>query len=141
MSGNASYELSPKALEESTISHAPNTTRTSIDTVSEDLERERENARHGNPNGFSRTESGVNVKEAEAQFATLQRELSGISQTSRRLSKTNSRASARKNVSEKDVEKTASSDSTTEEPFDLESTLRGNHSVSNFRTWNRIAHL
>ena len=121
MSEQATYEESP-------ISPATNTARASIDTIA-DSEAAGENARNSNPNGFVRTTSGVDVKAAEAEFADLQRELSGISQTSRRLSRTQSRQ--KKRVAEKDVEKTASSDSTTEaEPFDLEHTLRGNHTVS-----------
>lgn len=128
MSEKPTYEESPKALEESPIAPATNTARTSIDTIA-DSEAARENARNSNPNGFVRTTSGVDVKAAEAEFADLQRELSGISQTSRRLSRTQSRQ--KKEIAEKDVEKTASSDSTTEaEPFDLEHTLRGNHTVS-----------
>ena len=127
MSEKATYEESPKALEESSIAPATNTARTSIDTIA-DSEAARENARNSNPNGFVRTTSGVNVKAAEAEFATLQRELSGISQASRKLSRSQSKQ--HKSVHEKDVEKTASSDATTEaEPFDLESTLRGNHTV------------
>jgi hypothetical protein len=128
MSEKATYEESPKALEESPIAPATNTARTSIDTIA-DSEAARENARNSNPNGFVRTTSGVDVKAAEAEFADLQRELSGISQMSRRLSRTQSRQ--KKGVAEKDVEKTASSDSATDgEQFDLEHTLRGNHTVS-----------
>ncbi|KAH7330366.1 ABC-2 type transporter-domain-containing protein [Rhexocercosporidium sp. MPI-PUGE-AT-0058] len=128
MSEKGTYELSPKALEEAPIDDSNNTTRTSIDTAT-DAEVQRENVRHANPNGFSSINSGINVEAAEAEFATLQRELSGISQTSRRLSRTQSRQS-KKGVSEKDVEQLASEDSTTDdEAFDLESTLRGNHNA------------
>ncbi|KAH7383618.1 ABC-2 type transporter-domain-containing protein [Cadophora sp. MPI-SDFR-AT-0126] len=126
MSEKGTYEQSPKALEESPIDTSNNTARNSIDTAT-DPEVQRENVRHANPNGFSSTNTGIDVKAAEAEFATLQRELSGISQTSRRLSRTQSRQS-KKGASEKDVEQVASEDSTTEEEaFDLESTLRGNH--------------
>lgn len=98
------------------------TIRTSSDTAA-DVETQRENTRHNNPNGFASSEKGVSVKDAEAEFATLQRELSGISQKSR-LSRTQSRQSNRKG---KDVEKaTISEESSETEPFDLESTLRGN---------------
>ncbi|KAH9222616.1 ABC-2 type transporter-domain-containing protein [Leptodontidium sp. 2 PMI_412] len=128
MSEKGTYEQSPKALEESPIDNSNNTARTSIDTAT-DPEVQRENVRHANPNGFSSTTSGIDVKAAEAEFATLQRELSGISQTSRRLSRTQSRQS-KKGASEKDVEQLASEDSTTDdEAFDLESTLRGNHNA------------
>ncbi|TVY17321.1 ABC transporter G family member 11 [Lachnellula arida] len=133
MSEKETYLEAPKALEESPIAPASaNTTaRTSADTIA-DAEVQRENARHSNPNGFTRTESGVDVKSAEAEFATLQRELTGISQTSRHLSRTHSRqsqASKTKGTS-RDVEKAATSESNSEgEQFDLESTLRGNQNA------------
>ena len=103
--------------------------RSSIETIT-DSETARENIRHGNgnANGFVRTTSGVDVKAAEEEFAHLQRELSGISQTSRRLSRTQSKVNGKR---EKDVERVGTSESTTEsEQFDLEHTLRGNHTVS-----------
>ncbi len=129
MSEKEAYEPSPKALEDSPIETSNTTARTSIDTAA-DPEVQRENVRNANPNGFSRTNTGVDVKAAEEEFATLQRELSGISQTSRRLSRTHSRQS-KKGVSEKDVEKHASEDSLTEEEaFDLEATLHSNRNVS-----------
>ncbi|KAI6714051.1 hypothetical protein JHW43_003481 [Diplocarpon mali] len=115
-----------KALEETPSEPSNNTARTSTDTAV-NPEVQRENARRANPNGFASTSTGVNVKGAEAEFATLQRELSGISQSSRRLSRTQSKRS-KKVVDEKDVEKQASEDlSTEEEQFDLEATLHGNH--------------
>ena len=132
MSEKKTYEPSPGGLEEAPIDYANNTARASIDTAA-DPEAQRENVRNANPNGFSRTNTGVDVKAAEEEFATLQRELSGISQTSRRLSRTQSRQSrhSKKGVSEKDVENLPSEDSAAEdEAFDLESTLRGNHVVS-----------
>jgi ATP-binding cassette subfamily G (WHITE) protein 2 (SNQ2) len=131
MSEKDTYEASPKALEQEPLGHlAQRTSVDTIDTIS-DPEILRENARNGNPNGFAHTTSGVDVKAAEEEFATLQRELSGISQNSRRLSKIHSK---NKVVTEKDVEKTASSEETgsEEELFDLETTLRGNHTVSGF---------
>lgn len=71
--------------------------------------------------------TGVDVEEAETQFAELQRELSGISQHSRRLSRQQSRRSIKKETGVKDIEKAVSSDTSEEgEPFDLEDTLRGN---------------
>jgi ATP-binding cassette subfamily G (WHITE) protein 2 (SNQ2) len=54
--------------------------------------------------------------------------LSGISQHSRHLSRTQSRQS-KKGFGEKDVERATSSEETEEEPFDLESTLRGNQAA------------
>ncbi|TAQ83852.1 hypothetical protein B7494_g7826 [Chlorociboria aeruginascens] len=91
-------------------------------------EAERENIRHANPNGFSYTETGIDVKASEAEFAELQRELSGISHASRKVTKTLSRHS--KNAAAiKDVEKTAASDTSGDEPFDLEDTLRGDRAA------------
>ena len=120
----------PSQHEDSLIEKSPIAPAcSSTDTIT-DSETARENARHANPNGFARTISGVDVKAAEEQFAHLQRELSGISQTSRRLSRSQSRSKGRR-AGEKDVEKVGSSESVTdEEPFDLEHTLRGNHTVS-----------
>lgn len=67
--------------------------------------------------GLQRTTSGVDVERAEKEFAELNRE---FSQISRRMSRTQSRAKAR------DLEKApSSSDYTSEEDFDLETTLRG----------------
>lgn len=67
--------------------------------------------------------TGVDVEQAQASFAELSRELTGLSQHSRRLSRTQSRKSVKKIH---DVEKTATSESSDEEQFDLESYLRGN---------------
>jgi ATPase subunit of ABC transporter with duplicated ATPase domains len=119
--------MSEKATsQEAATSSANNTIRTSAETVA-DAEAQRENARHNNPNGFVQPESGVDVKAAEAEFATLQRELSGISQTSRRLSRTQSKQSTKHKGTVGDVEKAVTSESSSEgEQFDLESTLRGN---------------
>ncbi|KAN0117756.1 ABC-2 type transporter domain containing protein [Hyaloscypha variabilis] len=118
---------SPADFSEKPVAHPR--TRSSIDTVT-DSETARENARNGNgnPNGFVRTTSGVDVKAAEEEFAHLQRELSGISQTSRRLSRSQSKANGK--GGEKDVERVGTSETTTEgEQFDLEHTLRGNHTA------------
>lgn len=126
------YEPSPKALEElpaaTTTTTTPHAARTSISTIAdpEDPEKQREDVRHANPGGFVRTNSGINVKAAEAEFAELQRELSGISHASRRLSRTHSKGKA----TEADVEKTGSSTSASDdEQFDLEGTLRGNQAA------------
>ncbi|KAH7020916.1 ABC-2 type transporter [Microdochium trichocladiopsis] len=93
----------------------------SVATISPEEERER--ARQANPSGFSNAQGGVNIERATADFAELQREISGLS----RISRVQSRQS-QKGV---DVEKVKSnrtgadeSDST-EELFDLEATLRG----------------
>lgn len=69
---------------------------------------------------LQRSTSGVNVEQAEKDFAELSRELSAIS---RHVSRTHSKGS---NVRTKDVEKAiSSSDDTSDDVFDLESTLRG----------------
>ena len=106
--------------------------RNSMDTIT-DSETARDNIRNGsaNPNGFVRTSSEVDVKAAEEEFAHLQRELSGISQLSRRLSRSQSKGKGN-GKGEKDVERVGTSESTTTEgeQFDLEHTLRGNRTVS-----------
>ena len=72
------------------------------------------------PAPFHRTTTGVSVERAEADFAELSRELSGISQGSKGLERSRSRRSR----SEKDVD--IEKVETRESPrFDLESTLRG----------------
>lgn len=102
--------------ETRSLAATTNTARESI----EDAETHRENMRNANPNGFVSTNQGIDVKTAEAEFAQLQRELTGISSKSKALSRTKSNA-----VDEKDVEKTGNSSEESEE-FDLEDTLRGN---------------
>jgi ATP-binding cassette subfamily G (WHITE) protein 2 (SNQ2) len=105
-----------------------------------DPEKQREDTRHGNPNGFSRPSTGVSVSEAEAEFAELQRELSGISEKSRkgRASRKSSfgigqvRSSLSRKRAASDVEKVITiSDTSAEEDarFDLEGTLRGNQNA------------
>ena len=72
----------------------------------------------------SRKGSGVDVLGAQKQFAELQRQISGISQASRKLSRTQSRA---KSLKHGDLEKGISSGSSEDaELFNLEDTLRGN---------------
>ncbi|XXG95582.1 hypothetical protein Hte_001849 [Hypoxylon texense] len=88
-------------------------------TAGTDLEEQREIARQNNPNGFSRIHTGVSVEQAEADFAELQRELSGLS----RASRTQSRKGG-------DIEKGVQSIESPESDgsvdiFDLETTLRG----------------
>lgn len=97
------------------VNTAPSTSGSSSIT---DPEQQRETARQNNPNGFSRVSTGVSVEQAEADFAELRREISRASRASH----------SRKSV---DIEKGASkvAESTesdeSEEPFDLESALRG----------------
>lgn len=64
---------------------------------------------------------GVNVGDAEKKFAELQRRFSEVSHASRKLS---SRSSAK--GEKHDLEKGVPSQSSGDEPFDLENTLRGN---------------
>lgn len=106
--------------EASSLGATTYTARASI----EDAENQRENARSANPNGFVSTNQGIDVKAAEAEFAELQRELTGISTRSKALSKTRSKS---KTADAGDVEKNAESiaESKTGQ-FDLENTLRGN---------------
>lgn len=91
---------------------------------STDIEEGIEQARQNNPKGTSNPHTGVSVSQAEADFAELQREISGRSRTSRRQSQGSRHAGA-------DVEKATSavaespSSISTEEVFDLESALRG----------------
>ncbi len=86
---------------------------------SSDPEEGREEARRRNPQGLSAIHTGVSVKQAEADFSGLQRQLSSLSRASR---------PAAHDKKETDVEKSgelyADSPATDEEPFDLESYLR-----------------
>ncbi|KAI1326733.1 ABC-2 type transporter [Xylariaceae sp. FL0255] len=91
----------------------PSSSATSSTTS--DPEEQRERARQNNPSGFSRVQSGVSVEQAQADFAELQREISGLS----RASRVNSRR-------EGDAEKGKNDGSETSgEEFDLEQVLRG----------------
>ena len=72
--------------------------------------------------GFSNTSRGVDVQRAEADFAELNRELSRTSELSRRVTRSRSRPQA----PPADVEKAPDSDTSGDETFDLEGTLRGN---------------
>ncbi|KAF2191943.1 hypothetical protein K469DRAFT_719004 [Zopfia rhizophila CBS 207.26] len=74
--------------------------------------------------GHSNVNGGVNVERAEAEFAELSKELSRTSHKSRRLSLIHSRQS--RNDAIADVEKATESEASSEEPFDLETVLRGN---------------
>lgn len=78
---------------------------------------------------LERTESGVDIEKAQKDFADLSRELSAHS---RRMSRQTSRVSARNKEKTKasDVEKAASaSESSSDEHWDLEETLRGNRTA------------
>jgi ATP-binding cassette subfamily G (WHITE) protein 2 (SNQ2) len=96
--------------------------RVSEDSVT-DAETQRENVRRNNPNGFTSPTGGVSVEGAEAEFAELQRELTGLSEKSRRSRRQSIYSAHNK---ETNVEGAAVADSESEEvPFDLESILRG----------------
>jgi ABC-type multidrug transport system ATPase subunit len=84
-------------------------------------------ANHSSRQSLDTPGNGVSVNRAEREFHELQRQLSGLSQASRRLSRVQSRKSE-KNVPH-DVEKAASgspASSEDDEVFDLEETLRHN---------------
>lgn len=72
---------------------------------------------------YSGYKGGVNVSQAEADFAELNRELSRASHVSRRASRISSH---HKDGTGVDIEKAGESDISSEEPFDLERVLRGN---------------
>ncbi|KAI6382872.1 hypothetical protein MCOR25_000388 [Pyricularia grisea] len=84
------------------------------------LEEMRVAAHQKNPNGTSNVGSGISVARAEADFAELQRELTGMSRASRRKSRASQRDAEKANG--EDLGETSSSES---EPFDLESWIRG----------------
>jgi ATP-binding cassette subfamily G (WHITE) protein 2 (SNQ2) len=99
--------------------------RDSISTVAtnEDLGHSSEKY---NEKSVVETGNGVNISRAEAEFAQLNKELSRTSNISRKLSRTQSRQS-HKNQTIADVEKGQDeSETSSDEPFDLESVLRGN---------------
>jgi ATP-binding cassette subfamily G (WHITE) protein 2 (SNQ2) len=89
-------------------------------------EQHRERLRDANPQGVTSHQSGVDVKKAEEEFSELNRQFSTISHQTHRLSKQISRASRPAEKTE-DVERSDSTDS--DEPWDLETTLRGNRAA------------
>ena len=91
-------------------------------------EQQREDARSRNPSGFTRTATGVSVENAEAEFAELQRELTGISEKSRR-SRGHSTTRSKKPVDEEKVADLSETTSEEDSHFDLESTLRGSRAA------------
>ncbi|TLS23979.1 hypothetical protein PpBr36_08722 [Pyricularia pennisetigena] len=109
---------------------APSTANTAVGTAtpprsadaSINLEELRVAAHQQNPNGTSNVGSGVSVARAEADFAELQRELTGMSRASRRKSHASQRERDAEKANGEDLGETSSSES---EPFDLESWIRG----------------
>ena len=103
---------------------------TESDTISRNsvnYEQRREEIRLSNPQGMTSPQRGVDVEKAEHEFSELNKQFSHISYQTRRLSKQASRAS-KPNVTTEDVEK-GSTAAESEEPWDLESTLRGNRAA------------
>ncbi|KAJ2991707.1 hypothetical protein NUW58_g2420 [Xylaria curta] len=100
------------------LSNTRPSSATSVPTFSDSSEDQRENARQSNPNGFSRVNTGISIEQAEADFAELQREISGLSRASRVSSR-------RANDPEKGIKGEATGSETSGEEFDLEQVLRG----------------
>ncbi|KAK8029717.1 bmr1-like protein [Apiospora rasikravindrae] len=126
VTGNTNAAAAPQ-------SHEKGTRPSTGTTATADLEEQRERARQNNPYGTSDTHNGVSVEQAQADFAELQRSMSGLSRASRTRSH-QSHASRRGTVT--DVEKgdpeTAVGSLTespvsnsTEDMFDLETVLHG----------------
>lgn len=92
-----------------------------------DYEQQREELRISNPQGITSTLTGVDVEKAEHDFEELNRQFSSISHQARHLSKQASRAS-KPAVTTEDVEKAGSS-ADSDDPWDLETTLRGNRTA------------
>ncbi|KAF7717438.1 Uncharacterized protein PECH_000929 [Penicillium ucsense] len=90
-------------------------------------EQGREEIRLSNPQGMTSSQRGVDVEKAEYEFSELNKQFSNISYQARRLSKQASRAS-KPTIAAEDVEK-GSTAADSEEPWDLESTLRGNRAA------------
>ena len=121
------------AYEQVTEKHE-NTSKSDADTIHdledgrptaspEDYEKGREMVRttSRNSTGLVRTKSGVDVEQAQRDFAELSKQFSAHS---RRMSRAHSYAG--KSVAQQDVEKAISSEATSEETsWDLEETLRG----------------
>ncbi|KAI1141368.1 ABC-2 type transporter-domain-containing protein [Hypoxylon sp. FL0543] len=116
----AAEEPSRQQEYESTPSSKSTRVPSTNSTAGADLEDQRETARQNNPNGFSRINTGVSVEQAEADFAELQRELSGLSRASRTRSRRETDIEKGVNASVESPESEGSIDI-----FDLEATLRG----------------
>ncbi|KAH6647755.1 ABC-2 type transporter-domain-containing protein [Truncatella angustata] len=96
---------------------------TSSTASSTDIDEAREQARQNNPNGTSNPHTGVSVEQATADFAGLQREISGRSRISRRQSQATHADGDVEKVANDIAESPASA--STEDVFDLEAALRG----------------
>jgi hypothetical protein len=123
MAANAGFKALDIGPIAASISSNP---RFSEDTMN-DAEKQRVDSRQNNPNGFTTSIGGVSVEGAEAEFAELQRELTGLSEKSRRSRRQSFHSAHNK---ETDVEVAAAANTDAEDvPFDLESTLRGNKAI------------
>ncbi|KAH8666459.1 ABC-2 type transporter [Xylariales sp. PMI_506] len=89
-----------------------------------DYDEARERARQSNPNGTSTVNSGISVKQAEADFAELQRELSNMSRASRIRSHHSRGAAGDAEKATATVAESMGDSVSTAEIFDLESALR-----------------
>lgn len=99
----------------------------SDESTARDPEDEREEARRNNPNGLTRTQSGMSVKDARDEFRELERKFSNISKASSKGSRAR-RDSKKEDLKHDDValeESGTASSENTEDQFDLEATLRG----------------
>lgn len=105
------------------------TSTTDVDSLStaDDYAQGRERIRTSNPHGLSSHQAGVDVEKAEHEFAELSREFSSISHQARRLSKQESKSS--KAPVTTDLEKSGDSSADSDEPWDLETALRGNRAA------------
>ncbi|OJJ48427.1 hypothetical protein ASPZODRAFT_24059 [Penicilliopsis zonata CBS 506.65] len=107
-------------MEEKNSSTAKPQPTSDVDTLCTDgYEQNRERIRIANPQGMTRSQSGVDVEKAEQEFSELNKQFSNISYQARRLSKQVSRHSKLA-----DVEQAVSSTESSEQ-WDLENTLRG----------------
>jgi ATP-binding cassette, subfamily G (WHITE), member 2, SNQ2 len=126
--GEAAHGTTTTHFEEQ-IHPFPNRTNSTVSTSDDietvDPEKRQESLRKSTSNGLVRTQSvGVDVERAEEEFAQLNRTLSAYSERNRRMSREQSRQYSKASV--RDVEKAISSDQISdEEPWDLESSLRG----------------
>lgn len=129
--GQRERKMAPSDPTNKELAAAASDDNSDNDTLSNsyDYEQGREDLRNSNPQGLTRTQSEVNVEKAVQDFADLNRQLSGISHQTRRLSKQISRAS-KGGISTQDVEKTGSS-TDSEEPWDLETALHGSRVAEN----------
>ncbi|PSN74488.1 hypothetical protein BS50DRAFT_17238 [Corynespora cassiicola Philippines] len=97
---------------------------TTTHSSSDNTARSSEKAPTNNGPEYININNGVDVARAEADFAQLSKELSRTSHISRKLSRTQSRQSGKNKAT--DAEKAVESELSSEEPFDLQSVLRGN---------------